>query len=786
MRVIIRSTPMKVILSPIGYQTHLRGLLMLRRTFTILTALLILVSTIAILPPALGDAQRTFSDDVLVSGDDPLRLDQRNPALAVAPDGNISAVWEEYDVHMSPSIYFAFSDDGGATFSEKMMVNESEDNQAEPKISVNSSGVIFVTWAEEGPDGPDIMFTMSNDSGNSFHPAIEVATSNEGQLHPDIAASGEMVYLTWAQENGTNFDIMFTRSMDGGASFLPAFKADDCTTSATQNYPSVAAQDDLIFLAWHDSRDDSFLDIFGAWSNNSGESFLPNLKVNDGLTGYRQSQPDAAFHPSGEVTVTWQDDREGDLDIRASTSSGGDFLPSVRVDDSSPGSDQSYPSVAVDSLGNVSVVFRDERTGDPHISWALSRDGGSSFSSSVRVDDDEESAYQGAPDVAIGANDTPMVVFEDHRGENWDIMFSKMLNAPPFCEISSPGEGDTLADWVTFRGNATDPDDNDSLLDVEIRLVRTDSEYDSGWLSVEGSINWSFVFNTSTVLNGEYRVEARSYDGRAYSNIEYITVTIENEIQLWPDLAFEGNITFSPTNFQMMQPVIIRVEITNLGNKTATGVEVEFLRGNVEIGELEIIPRIEPGETKISFTTWMALEGIHTIKVVLDPEDKIEEIDEDNNQIADQIQVMPAGYYRPDLNISAADIGVAPTELKDGDLAEITITVHNDGRVNISDVKVLLMLDGEELANSTIPGIVVNESASISFNWTADTGEHEIQVMVDPQNSTSELDENNNNASISVDVEFVGAFPGWYLWVAIIAILVIGAAVVAVLRRRRA
>jgi hypothetical protein len=781
----MRSTSMKVILSPIGYQTHLRGLLMLKRTFTILTALLILASTIAFLPPALGDVQKSFSDDVLVSGEDPLRLDQKNPAIAVAPDGNISVVWEEYDDYGSPSIYFAISDDGGATFSEKMMINESGEDQAEPKIAVNSSGVIFVTWAEAGSNGPDIMFTVSSDSGKSFHPAIEVATFTEGQLNPDITASGEMVFITWAQENGTDLDIMFARSMDGGLSFLPAFKADDCTTNATQNFPSVAAQDDLIFLAWLDSRDDTLMDIYGAWSNNSGESFSPNLKVNDGLTGYRQGQPDAAFHPSGEVTVVWQDDREGDLDIRASSSSGGDFLPSVRVDDDALGYEQSFPSVAVDSLGNVSVVFRDKRTGDPHISWALSRDGGSSFSSSVRVDDEEESTYQGAPDVAIGANDTPMVVFEDHRGENLDIMFSKMLNAPPFCEISSPGDGDVLVDWVTFRGNATDPDDNDSLLDVEVRLVRIDDDYDSGWMSIEGNVNWSFDFNTSTVLNGQYRFEARSYDGRAYSNIVSITVTIENEIQLWPDLAFEGNITFSPTNFEMMKPIFISVEVTNLGNKTAKGVEVQFLRGNVEIGELEIIPKIEPGETKTSYTSWNALQGLHTIKVILDPDDKMEELNETNNQIMEQIQVMPAGYYRPDLNISDADLSIVPTDLKDGDQAVITINGHNDGRVNASEIKVLFMLDGEEVANGTIEEIVVNETASTSFNWTAEEGEHEIQVLLDPLNSTSELDETNNNASINVDVAEVGAIPGWYLWVAIIAILVVGMVVVAVMRRRR-
>lgn len=758
---------------------------MSRGTLAILTVLMVMLTAVSVLPPALAVSQSSFSENVLVTFEDPMHLDQRNPAVAADPYGNISVVWEEYDDYGFSSIFFAHSDDGGVSFSNRTVVSESDSEQAEPKVAVNETGCIFVVWSEASLEGSDTMIAHSNDSGATFSPALEVSPSQNSQVHPDIAISGSMVFITWAEEKGIDLNINMARSIDGGHTFLPAQRVDDQSITALQNFPTVAAQGEDLFIVWHDGRFDPLLDIYGSWSNDSGESFSPNIKVSDGILGDRQSRPDAAFLPSGNVTVVWQDDGEGNLDIRTSRSMGESFLPSVGIEPGIAG-DQEFPSVAVDSSGNISVVYQDGRTGNPHISLAISTDGGASFSSGIRVDDAEyDSMVQGAPDVCIGSNNTPTVVFEDYRTGNWNIYLSKMLNFPPVCEITSPTDGEVVSEWVTFRGNASDPDDNDSLLRVEVRLVGMDGDFESDWMEVVGGINWSVEFNTSTVLNGAYKVEARAHDGRSYSNVDSITIFIENEVQLFPDLAFSGDIVFSPSQFQKMQQVLVMVEVTNLGNVTAYGVEVAFLRGSVQIGEIEIIPFIGPEDVKTAFTSWLAIEGVHTIKVKLDPEDKIEEVDESNNFLEEQVQVMPAGYYRPDFNLTQDDITVAPSQLKNKDIAEITVEVRNDGRVNATNVMVSFMVDGEEIANGTIDQLPFNTSAQISFNWTAETGEHLIEILIDPQNATSELEESNNHASVSVDVEFVEAFPGWYLWVAVIAVVLIALALVVFFRWRK-
>ncbi len=750
---------------------------MFRRTLATIAVFMLMASSLVLVSTVDGAAHESFSDNVLVSWEDPHQFEQRNPSLAVGPDGNISVVWEGYDTHGYPFIYYALSSDGGESFSNATAVSPGGGEQWEPKAAVNGTGTIFIVWAEQTADGPDLMLSVSNDSGSNFSAPLEIAPSTSGQLHPDIAVWGDLVMVTWTQENGSSLDIMAARSVDGGASFQTPVRVDGGGSSEMRNYPSIAARNGSVFVAWHDGSPGD-IDIYGVWSNDSGEGFLPPVEVSDGMMD--QSRPDVAFIPDGNVTAVWQDEGSGDMDIRCSVSYGLEFRPSVLVNLETAG-DQSCPSVAVDSKGNISVVFKDESGGTPHITWALSRDGGESFSSGVRVDDRGDVAIQGAPDVAVG-NDTPMVVFDDLEADDWDIYFSKMLNFPPLVNITSPSEGAVVKDIITIRGNATDPDDNDTLLVVEVRI--SGDVCGTGWMETTGGDNWSLEFNTSELMNGEFVVDARSYDGSAYSGLAAVTVTVDNEVQLWPDLAIEGNITFSPSNLQMMQPTIVRVEVTNLGNVSAHDVQVKFTRSNVQMGEMEVIPLLEPGEIKAAFITWMALEGLHTIRVEVDPDDLIMELDEGNNMVSEQVQVMPAGYYSPDLNITSDDIEITPPDLKDGDEAQVTVTVRNDGRINASSVKVLLIVDGVEVANGTLDSVPMNGTGQITFNWMAVTGEHQIMVEVIPI-STGELDESNNNASVSLEVAFVESFPGWYLLVTVMAVLLAAVVIVAVIRKRR-
>lgn len=91
------------------------------------------------------------------------------------------------------------------------------------------------------------------------------------------------------------------------------------------------------------------------------------------------------------------------------------FGPNVRVEDAvSPTYTQQDPTIAIDTNGNVYIVWYDKRNGNDDIYFAKSTDGGSSFGTNIRVDDDLSASGQYAPSIAADANLNVYVTWFDH------------------------------------------------------------------------------------------------------------------------------------------------------------------------------------------------------------------------------------------------------------------------------------------------------------------------------------------------------------------------------------
>ena len=97
-----------------------------------------------------------------------------------------------------------------------------------------------------------------------------------------------------------------------------------------------------------------------------------------------------------------------------------------------------------------------------------------------------------------------------------------IFNQKPTIKITYPPNGATVASIVMISGTASDPDDNDSVLSVEIQIN------DQGWFNTTNPEQWSYDWNTYQYPDGEYRIHARSWDGETYSDIYTITVLVDN------------------------------------------------------------------------------------------------------------------------------------------------------------------------------------------------------------------------------------------------------------------
>ena len=114
--------------------------------------------------------------------------------------------------------------------------------------------------------------------------------------------------------------------------------------------------------------------------------------------------------------------------------------------------------------------------------------------------------------------------FNGHQYSVIETITVSTMNTPdnnlPIVSITFPLTGTIVSGDVEIRGEAIDSDG--IIQKVEIK---TDN---SSWNVVNGTSPWSTLCNTHLIPNGDHRIYVRSYDGRNYSPIHNITVTVFN------------------------------------------------------------------------------------------------------------------------------------------------------------------------------------------------------------------------------------------------------------------
>jgi hypothetical protein len=298
--------------------------------------------------------------------------DQRFPFVhAATPTGGIPgeddlvvAVWE--DGRNGPTygrdIYLRWSDDGGLTWNvpdeDKDRVNDDVGyaDQKNASVAVAPSGDVVVVWQDHRGASFDIYvqsFRYDSVSGDLIrchddghcdpldpcvptvddcNVRVDTGAANKDQILPDIAVDEQgNFYVVWQDQRNNNDDIFAVRSYWAGPNLAWATDArihDDPSASKQAN-PDVTALQGVrvVDIEYYEIPDP------------------PAIIVTDVIT-----------EPISYVAVTWEDDREGDLDIYITYSEDGGetFVEDWRLNDDKPANTsngflQQSPSVAVNS-----------------------------------------------------------------------------------------------------------------------------------------------------------------------------------------------------------------------------------------------------------------------------------------------------------------------------------------------------------------------------------------------------------------------------------------------------
>jgi len=202
-------------------------------------------------------------------------------------------------------------------------------------------------------------------------------------------------------------------------------------------------------------------------------------------------------------------------------------------------------------------------------------------------------------------------------------------NYAPTATIISPENNSTFVhgDEITFNGTGTDPEDG---ISTNTSLVWTSDIY--------GIIGIGNKFNTPNLSAGTHKIMLMVNDSTGLIDIDSVEITV-----IAPDLSLNSSdISFSNPNPTEGEIVTINATIRNLGLINATNVIVQFFDG---IPEFEIsnvtINAIRTGENETVNVTWNTTGkmGNHSISVMIDPNDLIEEMSETNNRASKSIVI---------------------------------------------------------------------------------------------------------------------------------------------------
>jgi hypothetical protein len=231
----------------------------------------------------------------------------------IATSGNkVYVVWEEENegTNGKKEIFFTSSLDGGITFGSIKNLSETNGTSEFPQIAT-SGNKVYVVWEEEneGTNGKkEIYLRPSSDDGSSFKLIRNISRTLTGTSQfPQIAASGNNVYVVWVDDTNGNKDIYFKASPNSGQGFKG--KKNLSETNGTSEFPQIAASGNKVYVVWEDDTSGN-KEIYFKASQKTGKIFKNTKKISN-TTGISKF-PDIDIL-NNETYVIWQDENTTEL-----------------------------------------------------------------------------------------------------------------------------------------------------------------------------------------------------------------------------------------------------------------------------------------------------------------------------------------------------------------------------------------------------------------------------------------------------------------------------------------
>ena len=150
-----------------------------------------------------SDGGRTWGDAVPVHADNWVfdGCPHAGPALQVDARGRLHATWWT-GRPSAAGVYYAYSDDGGRTFSEpEAMGTAGFSRPAHVQLALGDSGRVVAAWDDGTVKLPRVLLRVSRDGGASWGAAEAVSAEGRVATFPVLAVSGRRLTVLWSDES---------------------------------------------------------------------------------------------------------------------------------------------------------------------------------------------------------------------------------------------------------------------------------------------------------------------------------------------------------------------------------------------------------------------------------------------------------------------------------------------------------------------------------------------------------------------------------------------------------
>ena len=366
----------------------------MKRLFSFVTLLIIGFSSFA-------QYQNVMISDLFSPEEPSITMNPKNPDVLMA-GANIRSYY--------------FSDDGGQTWTRSDLVSNQNGVYGDPCLITDTAGNFFYIHLANPPSGNWIdrivcqRYNMATHTWNDGSYMGLNGDKDQDKAWGVVDSATNTLYVTWTQfdkygsGNSNDFsNIMFSKSTDNGETWSPALQINevsgDCLDSdnTTEGAVPAVGPNGEVYVAWAGPAGIVFdrsadggqtwlaHDVFvsdqpGGWDFN-----IPGIYRCNGLPITCCDISNSAYR--GTIYVNWTDQRNGfddtDVWLAKSVDGGNTWSSPIRVNDDTPGRQQFFSWMTVDGAnGDLYIVFYDRRNYmDNHtdVYIARSTDGGDTF-----------------------------------------------------------------------------------------------------------------------------------------------------------------------------------------------------------------------------------------------------------------------------------------------------------------------------------------------------------------------------------------------------------------------